>query len=224
MPVQRKNVTFPAGEIQLEGMVGYDRNTEAAPGVVICHPHPQMGGSMDNNVVHALFDAFVQRGYVCLAFNFRGAGRSGGSHEGGEGEMKDVEGALNWLKSFERTKDCDLGLLGYSFGGWVGLQTAVRLGDRIACAGAIAPPLAMYSFDFIDQYMGHFFFVLGDQDPFCPLEKEHSLLSGPEGKREGKVIAGADHFFWGREKEAALFLCERFLKALPLPEKSEFHP
>lgn len=215
MAVHRKNVTFPVGEIQLEGLVGYDTKTKKAPGVVICHPHPQMGGSMDNNVVYALFDAFAERGYVAFAFNFRGAGRSGGHHEGGEGEINDVVGALDWLEGFERTRGCDLGFLGYSFGAWVGLQAVVRLGDRVKCAGAVAPPLGMYSFDFLEPYLGHFFFVLGDQDPFCQVENKGILMAGPEGKREGRVIVGTDHFFQSREKEAADYLCDGFLKVLP---------
>ena len=195
MSVFRTNVTFPVGEIQLEGVLGYHKNTEEAPGVVICHPHPQMGGSMDNNVVYALFDEFVEQGYVSLAFNFRGAGRSEGQHEGGEGEMKDVEGALQYLKALDKTGSSGLGLLGYSF--------------------AVAPPLGILTFDFIERYPGPFFFVTGDRDTFCPVEGQESLLRGPEGMREGKVISGADHFFMGQEKEAARYLCEHFRRWLP---------
>ncbi len=215
MSVFRTNVTFPVGEIQLEGVLGYHKNTEEAPGVVICHPHPQMGGSMDNNVVYALFDEFVEQGYVSLAFNFRGAGRSEGQHEGGEGEMKDVEGALQYLKALDKTGSSGLGLLGYSFGAWVGLRAALHLGDLIRCAGAVAPPLGILTFDFIERYPGPFFFVTGDRDTFCPVEGQESLLRGPEGMREGKVISGADHFFMGQEKEAARYLCEHFRRWLP---------
>ena len=98
MPIQRERVDIGVEEIQLEGMVGYHSSRETGPGVVICHPHPQMGGSMDNNVVMALFDEFAEQGYVALAFNFRGVGRSGGGYEEGEGEIRDVLGALEWLK------------------------------------------------------------------------------------------------------------------------------
>jgi alpha/beta superfamily hydrolase len=198
-------------------MLGYDPDgSSKSPGVVICHPHPQMGGSMDNNVVYALFDEFAERGYVSLAFNFRGAGRSGGRHEGGEGEIKDVEAALNYLKGFERTKGSGLGILGYSFGAWVGLQAATRLGEEVGCTGAVAPPLAMLSFDFLDAFQGPLFFVMGDQDGFSPVNMKETLMKGPGGIREGKVIPGADHFFWGREKAAASYLCDCFLRCLPL--------
>ena len=74
MTVQGRDVKIPVGEIFLEAKLGCDEQTSTGPGVVICHPHPQFGGSMDNNVVWALCDAFVERGYVAVAFNFRGVG------------------------------------------------------------------------------------------------------------------------------------------------------
>ncbi len=215
MAIQRENVMIPVEDIQLQGIVGYDSNTETGPGVVICHPHPQMGGSMENNVVFALFDEFAKYGYVALAFNFRGVGRSGGSYEEGEGETKDVVGALNWLKGFSRTSGRDSGLLGYSFGAWVGLR-AVMDTDLVRCCGAVAPPAAFYSFDFLVQYPGPFFFVYGDQDNFCTQDYQATLMKGPAGKREGIVLPGTDHFFWNREAEAARFLCERFQQWLPV--------
>lgn len=215
MPILRTNVTFQAGEIQLEGILGYDSGTDHAPGVIICHPHPQMGGSMDNNVVYALFDQFAGQGYVSFAFNFRGTGRSRGRHEGGEGEIKDVEGAVQYLEGLEKTKNHGLGLLGYSFGAWVGLRAALGLGDRIRCAGAVAPPTGILPFDSLEHYQSPFYFVVGDRDAFCSVEKQEDLLKGPAGKRGRKLISGADHFFLGREKEAAVYLCDRFRFWLP---------
>ena len=214
MPIQRERIIFGVEEIQLEGMVGYPSDRESGPGVVICHPHPQMGGSMDNNVVMALFDEFAEQGYVALAFNFRGVGRSGGGYEEGEGEIRDVLGALKWLKGHPLTKDRGVGLLGYSFGAWVGMRAAMNT-DQISCSGAIAPPSAHYSFEFFLPYPGPFYFVYGDRDNFCSEEGNKALLEGPEGKREGRALRGADHFFWNHEKEAARFLSSRFRLWLP---------
>jgi uncharacterized protein len=45
---------------------------------VLCHPHPQHGGTLDNKVVQTLARAFVQLGYTALRFNFRGVGASAG--------------------------------------------------------------------------------------------------------------------------------------------------
>src|SRR5438552_3863528 len=40
--------------------------------VVLCHPHPQYGGTMRSIVISALFDALPAAGFTCLRFNFRG--------------------------------------------------------------------------------------------------------------------------------------------------------
>jgi alpha/beta superfamily hydrolase len=214
MKTSSENVTFPVEEIQLEGILGHSPGTENAPGVVICHPHPQMGGSMDNNVVHGLFDEFTRRGCTALAFNFRGTGASGGTHDGGEGEIRDVLAAMDYLKGLAPAGNRPLGLVGYSFGGWIALQAALRAGGEVLCAGAVAPPLAMLSFDFLSSHAGPLFFTWGDSDPYCPSAEAEKLISSPGTRREGTVITGTDHFFTGREQEAAGYLCDRFLPLL----------
>jgi alpha/beta superfamily hydrolase len=209
MTVQARDVMIPVGEISLQGKLGCRQNTAKGPAVVICHPHPQMGGTMDNNVVWALFDAFVERGYVAVAFNFRGVGSSGGRHEEGEGEVLDVLGVLDWLETLPETKGCGLGILGYSFGAWVGLRAAVR-DDRVRCVGAVAPPLAMYSFSFLKELDRPLFVVSGGQDMFCPLEGKEALCSELAKEVNWKIVEGTDHFFWSSEKEAAGYLADGF--------------
>ena len=214
MTVQKRDVRIPVGEIHLEGMLGYDEETVPGPGVLICHPHPQFGGSMDNNVVWALFDAFARGGYIAVAFNFRGVGRSGGRHEDGEGEIRDVLGVLDWLEGRPETKGFGLGILGYSFGAWVGLRAAVGE-SRVRCVGAVAPPLAMYSFEFLNELPSPLFVVSGDRDPFCPSDVKELLSATQASDRSWKVLEGADHFFWSHEKEAARYLLDGFRKYLP---------
>ncbi|MDE2000016.1 MAG: alpha/beta hydrolase, partial [Burkholderiales bacterium] len=46
---------------------------------VVAHPHPLMGGTMDNKVVHTLVRALVQMGWRAVRFNFRGVGQSAGA-------------------------------------------------------------------------------------------------------------------------------------------------
>jgi len=216
MRIHRENVTFRVEEIQLEGILGRPGSAASSAGVVICHPHPQMGGSMDNNVVYALFEAFAGQGYTALAFNFRGTGRSGGSHQGGEGEIRDVLAAVDFLHRQAPAGGLPLGLAGYSFGAWIALQAAARAGGTVRCAGAVAPPLEMLPFDFLPRLDLPVFLVWGDRDPFCPSDKASDRLLRTEtgSRREGRVIPGADHFLLGREPEAAAFLCAGFIPLL----------
>src|SRR3712207_9145637 len=49
---------------------------KGAPIGIVLHPHPQFGGTMNNQIVYNLFYGFVNRGFSVLRFNFRGVGRS----------------------------------------------------------------------------------------------------------------------------------------------------
>ena len=169
---------------------------------------------MDNNVVWALCDAFVERGYVAVAFNFRGVGSSGGRHEDGEGEILDVLGVLDWLEALPETKGFGLGVLGYSFGAWVGLRAATR-DARVRCVGAVAPPVAMYPFSFLKDLIAPLFVVSGSRDAYCPTEGKESLCSELPKEVNWKILEGADHFFGNCEKEAAGYLVDGFGRHLP---------
>ena len=69
-------IAFRAGDLQLEGELSVPANCLAA--AVICHPHPQYGGDMDNSVVRAVAAALEASDCATLRFNFRGVGGSQG--------------------------------------------------------------------------------------------------------------------------------------------------
>jgi hypothetical protein len=72
-------VRFTSGKISLEGMLSVPEGSGPFPAAIVCHPHPLLGGSMDNNVVSSVFDALVRASVVSLKFNFRGVDGSEGS-------------------------------------------------------------------------------------------------------------------------------------------------
>ena len=111
--------------------------TDPRAAAVLCHPHPQYGGTMRSIVIGALFEALPTVGVTCLRFNFRGVEQSGGTHDDGRGELLDVRAALSAMT--ERIPaDLPLVLAGWSFGADMALATA---DDRLAGWLAIAPPL-----------------------------------------------------------------------------------
>jgi alpha/beta superfamily hydrolase len=68
--------------------------------LVLTHPHSNLGGDMNNNVVEYLFGCFQQTGWFnsILRFNFRGVGGSTGSSSWtGKNERQDVIAACNFL-------------------------------------------------------------------------------------------------------------------------------
>ena len=100
---------------------------------VVCHPHPQHGGTMDNKVVQTLARAFVQLGWRSVRFNFRGVGESEGAWDEGRGEVED---ALAVVASFMAASMAEpkagsaapaLLMAGFSFGGYVAAEVAARL-------------------------------------------------------------------------------------------------
>ena len=112
----------PAGAIAC----AIDESTGAPRGVaVLCHPHPQHGGTMDNKVVQTLARAFLQLGYRVVRFNFRGVGASAGVWDEGRGEVDDALAVI----AAHRDPALPLALGGFSFGGFVAATAATRLAE-----------------------------------------------------------------------------------------------
>jgi alpha/beta superfamily hydrolase len=108
---QKSIMQGPVGAIEL----AQDAPTQAVKGVVvIAHPHPLFGGTMDNKVVQTLARAFTQCGWTAVRFNFRGVGDSAGVHDDGRGELDDFLAVVRHAAPSGR-----LALAGFSFGGFV---------------------------------------------------------------------------------------------------------
>jgi uncharacterized protein len=162
------SIPAPAGTLEGRFLPG-----SAGPGVVITHPHPLFGGSMNNNVVWTAERAFRSRGFATLCFNFRGVGRSTGTYGNGEAEAADVAAALDFLR--ERTPG-PLYLLGYSFGAFVAGRALLQ-GVAVQGAVFIAPPIAFMDLSWLPRVPGLCLVVAGDQDDICPLADLRRLLA-----------------------------------------------
>ena len=161
---------------------------------VLCHPHPQYGGTMRSIVVSALFGALPARGIACLRFNFRGVEGSEGSHAGGEAERRDAQAAVDALAR-EVGESVPLALVGWSFGADVALSV---VDHRLRGWVGIAPPLRFHDdFDPVAHDPRPKLLVLAAHDEFRdPAEIEHEVAGWTNTQVE--VIAGASHFFVGR--------------------------
>ena len=126
---ERRTVQGPAGAIEC----AIDQPAGAPRGIaLVCHPHPQHGGTMDNKVVQTIARAAVACGYTSVRFNFRGIGASAGAWDEGRGEIDDATAVLQAV----RAADQPLVLAGFSFGAYVTSQLAQRvLADRILLIG-----------------------------------------------------------------------------------------
>jgi Zn-dependent protease with chaperone function len=91
---QRFLIDGPAGKLEIVvNDPGAEAGTEPARDprgvVLIAHPHPLFGGTVDNKVVQTLAKTFHSQGYVAVRMNFRGVGASGGVYDEGNGETED---------------------------------------------------------------------------------------------------------------------------------------
>ena len=158
----------PAG--RLEGRF-HPSKQRGAPIAIILHPHPQFGGTMNNQIVYHLYYAFAERGFSVLRFNFRGVGRSQGSFDHGQGELSDAAAALDWAQAISpEARAC--WIAGVSFGSWIGMQLLMRR-PEIEGFVSIAPPANRFDFTFLAPCPSSGLFVHGDQDRVAPIKRSH---------------------------------------------------
>jgi uncharacterized protein len=181
---------------------------QPAGSVVVCHPHPLFGGTMESKVVTTTHRAFRDQGFASIRFDFRGAGGSEGSHDRGRAERLDVLAAADAVEA-ELPDDAGLPrvLGGYSFGSLVGLRAAaadLRFSHRIG----IAPPLAVdlpdereydFSFLLVDDPRP-LFLLAGSLDEFCPELMFRDLVTRLRYAGvpvQATLLPAATHFFDG---------------------------
>jgi hypothetical protein len=184
-------LTFPSGRLSLEGFAAVP--TGATHAVVLCHPHPEYGGTMDDGIVTTLARSLAAAGVATLRFNFRGVGRSEGRHGGGAAEVDDVRGALDCLAA--RAPAAHLALAGYSFGAAVAVRAAAT-DPRPERLAAVALPTAMLDAEFLDGLRTPALFVQGERDQFSPLARLEALVARCPARTELVRVPGADHFLY----------------------------
>jgi uncharacterized protein len=163
--------------------------------VVIAHPHPLYGGTMDDPLTLSLARVLHERRAATLRFNFRGVGRSEGRHGGGIPEVADLLAAARLME--RATSSLPLSIVDYSFGSWVTLQAARAHQldvDRIAL---VAPAMTILAYDESlsggTRFEGPIAMLLGDRDAFSQPARAR-VLAGRIGASIA-VLSGEDHFF-----------------------------
>jgi len=193
--MQEEHIFFYSRDLRLEALFAKGHSEK---GVVVTHPHPLYGGDMYNNVVAAIVTAYQDSGYTTLRFNFRGVGGSHGTHDEGRGEQEDVKAALAYLKS-KGIEDLHLG--GYSFGAWVNALALNQFSDDIATMVMVSPPVAFLDFSFLKYSEKIKLIISGERDDIAPPSIIKPMKDTWNPGAAFYVIEGADHFYWGKEKE-----------------------
>ena len=66
MPRRIENLFLPGPAGKLEALLEEPEETDPLEAVVVCHPHPQHGGTMHNKVVYRLARGLRKTGCVVL--------------------------------------------------------------------------------------------------------------------------------------------------------------
>ena len=193
--ISERAVKLSAGDrVSLEARLGVPPNPVA--GIAICHPHPLYGGDMENPVVVRVVEVAAEAGLATIRFNFRGVGGSTGTHGGGTAEQADLGAALTHVRS-ALPPGAPVIAAGYSFGSLVAAHVAAD--GNAAALALIAPPLGLGDARRLPELPASLplLIVVGSNDEYCPTEVVERLRA-ERPRATLKVIAGANHFFFGK--------------------------
>lgn len=153
-------LTLTGGAGAIEAAIELPDAEPRAGVAIVCHPHPLQGGTMHNKVVTMVSRSLVELGIATVRFNFRGVGASAGEHDEGRGETDDVLAIGAWLQR-ERPTDA-VWLAGFSFGSYIALRAAKRLGVKQLIQ--IAPPVGRWAFEEVELPECPWLVVQGEAD------------------------------------------------------------
>jgi alpha/beta superfamily hydrolase len=189
---ERLFIDGPAGRLQAI----FELPAEQTPlgSVVVCHPHPQHGGTMHNKVAHTLARAFVRMGFAALRFNFRGTEESEGVYDAGDGELADALAAIDWMRA--RFPEKALWVAGFSFGAAIAVKAAVA--TEVDGLISVAPAISRFASGLDKQPTCPWLIVQGDQDELVDIDEIVTWVDGLEPGPELLIIPEGEHFFHGR--------------------------
>ena len=199
------SIDFYSKKLSLIGLITSPMESlGSSPGMILCHPHPALGGSMHNGVITAISKLGSESGIASLRFNFRGIGGSEGDFENGKDSNEDVKAALNLTRSWKGSgfDKNNIVLVGYSFGAGVILEN-IKNFKHVRSFILIAPPISSLKNSRIHKDKRPKLFIGGQNDTISPsveIQRELDKIRQPvkfseipnvghSMEPEGKLIA-----------------------------------
>lgn len=194
--MKEQSCEINSGEERLEARLS---QLSEQTGLVICHPHPLFGGTMDNKVVTTVARAAHTLGISTLRFNFRGVGKSSGVHDQGNREQQDVLAAIEFAQQQGWQQ---IILAGFSFGAGMACLSLNQLTEaqqeKVSTAMLIAP--AVHHFDAPQQLppLIDVTVFMGDADEVVPFDEVDHWVQCLTPTPHWVVFQDTSHFFHGR--------------------------
>ena len=193
-------INGPDGKLEAKYVQG---KSSTAPTVLILHPHPEYGGTMNNKVVYNAFHTFLKNGFSVCRFNFRGVGKSEGKFDNGQGELSDAAAVLDWIQR-QNPNTNESWIVGFSFGSLICMQLLMRR-PEIYRFIAVCPQPNIYDFNFLAPCPSSGMVLYSSNDQLVPPEATNTLETKLKNQKSINVdfvkIEGANHFFAGKDKE-----------------------
>jgi alpha/beta superfamily hydrolase len=183
-------VPGPAG--RLEALLEEPEDTAPVETALVCHPHPQHGGTMHNKVVYRIARGLRSTGAVVLRFNYRGVNLSEGKYDDGEGELDDARAALDYLRA--RYPALPFTVAGFSFGSRIALRLGCGIARRVIAVGF---PAIYKDKASLDTCTTPRVFIESTHDQFCSVEQIESIVAALPEPKQLHLIEAQDHFFAG---------------------------
>jgi hypothetical protein len=182
----------PAG--RLEALLEEPEDRDPRHAVLVCHPHPQHGGTMHNKVVYRIARGLRRAGAVVLRFNYRGVNLSAGEYDKGIGEVEDARAGLALLRS--RYPDLPFSLAGFSFGSRIILKLGCQT-PEVSELLAVGFPANLSDSQSLGQCPIPKIFIVSRNDQFCAVASMEAYFAALAEPKELIWVEAADHFFSG---------------------------
>jgi len=192
-PGARERVSIDGEAGIIEAVFSAPRGTQACGALLVCHPHPLYGGTIDNKVVTTLASAAHDVGMAALRFNFRGVGASEGSHDEGAGEARDCRIVADWLKT--RLGGMPLALAGFSFGGFVALTAQPEVAPDALIT--VAPATRYFGEQWPQWPACPWLSIHARDDDVVPFDDTRADLEHAQPAPRWSVSDSGGHFFHG---------------------------
>ncbi len=194
MPRRIESHFIPGPAGRLEALLEEPEDREPVECALVCHPHPQHGGTMHNKVVYRIARGLRKIGSAVLRFNYRGVNLSEGAYGGSEGELDDARACLDWLRT--RYPELPYSIAGFSFGSRVALRLACERGEarRVIAVGF---PESYHANTPLDTCRAPKVFIQSTHDQYGPIDSLGRFVAALPPPKELHEVPARDHFFAG---------------------------
>jgi alpha/beta superfamily hydrolase len=199
--MQKIIIPGPSGSLQAALHMAKAENTDF---LIICHPHPQFGGTMDNKVVTTVAKTYLDLGMNVIRFNYRHVGESQGEYGEVAGEVEDGLAVLAWLESNYAVSR--VFLAGFSFGAYIAAKVALTVSEtvnnkiNVPHLLLIAPSVENSPFELATPLGAPCNVIMGEQDEVVPFESVQNWVKTQALASNIELISmpNTTHFFHGQ--------------------------